>query len=175
MRERSRWFGRALVAGSFALLASSGSVACSSDSDSDVPEGCTSDNPNCKSISTSSSGAEAVEKRRCHNCHDSSKGIMAGATTPLSTSDPKVELYPPNLTPDDATGIGLWTDDQLATAIRTGIDRDSLQLCPQMDHAADMSDFEVYSIISYLRSLPPVKNEVLRSVCPPLKTKDEQR
>ena len=43
-----------------------------------------------------------------------------------------------------------------------------------MTHFSDMTDFEVYSIVKYLRSIPPVKNKVPRSVCPPLKTKEEQ-
>ena len=98
---------------------------------------------------------------------------MAGATTPLGQQDPGIELYPPNLTPDDDTGIGTWTDDNLANAIRTGLDKEGLELCPQMKHFADMSDYEAYSIVKYLRSLPPVKNKVPRSVCPPLKMAGE--
>ncbi len=39
---------------------------------------------------------------------------------------------------------------------------------------ADMCDFEVYSIVKYLRALPPVKQKILRSVCTPLKNKEEQ-
>jgi hypothetical protein len=66
---------------------------------------------------------------------------------------------------------GTWTDDALAVAIRTGFDDESQALCPQMTHFANMSDFEVYSIVKYLRSLPPVKKAVPRSVCPPFKTK----
>ena len=68
-----------------------------------------------------------------------------------------------------------YTDDLLARAIRSGLDKDDLELCPQMKHFADMTDFEVFSIIKYLRSLPPVKQKILRSVCPPLKTKEEQQ
>ena len=37
-----------------------------------------------------------------------------------------------------------------------------------------MSDFEVYSIVDYLRSIPKVNKKVLRSVCPPTKTQDQQ-
>jgi hypothetical protein len=113
---------------------------------------------------------------------------MAGAVAPLPlagiTTDTRVELYPPNLTPDPDTGIGTamnldpakkgYTDDLLARAIRSGIDNDDLELCPEMKHFADMTDFEVYSIVKYLRALPPVNQKILRSVCPPLKTKDEQ-
>jgi hypothetical protein len=98
---------------------------------------------------------------------------MAGATTALAQQDPGVELYPPNLTNDEETGVGTWTDDNLANAIRTGLDKEGLNLCPQMKHFADMSDYEAYSIVKYLRALPPVKNKVPRSICPPLKTREE--
>ena len=92
-----------------------------------------------------------------------------------------MELYPPNLTPDFEFGLGDpastdpakkgYTDDLLARAIRQGYDRDDQTLCPQMKHFAEMTDFEVYSIVKYLRSLPPVKLKIPRSVCPPLKSK----
>ncbi len=90
------------------------------------------------------------------------------------SGDPRVELYPPNLTPDDETGIGTWRDEQLALAIRTGQDQTGLALCPQMTHFSTMNDYEAYSIVKYLRSIPAVKQRIPRSVCPPLKTKDEQ-
>lgn len=136
-----------------------------------------------REASTVAKGLEAVGKRKCPTCHGDN---MAGATAQLTgiTTDTRVELYPPNLTPDIETGLGDpndpdpakrgYTDDLLARAIRSGLDNDDLELCPQMKHFADMTDFEVYSIVKYLRSLPPVKQKILRSVCPPLKTKEEQ-
>ena len=45
----------------------------------------------------------------------------------------------------------------------TGIDKDSQDLCPQMKHFADMTDFEVYSIVKYLRSIPKVPSKIPRS------------
>jgi len=95
---------------------------------------------------------------------------MAGATAPLplDSPDPSVKLYPPNLT-NSPYGIKLWSDDALATAIRTGYDRDGLQLCPQMKHDSAMTDYEVFSIVLYLRSLPPKDTQVPGSSCPPLK------
>ncbi len=128
-------------------------------------------------------GAEAVMKRKCATCHGDN---MAGSTKAIDgvTSDPRVELYAPNLTPDIETGLGDssvadpakrgYTDLALARAIRNGYDKDDLQLCPQMTHFAEMTDFEVFSIVKYLRSMPPVKQKILRSVCPPLKSKAEQ-
>ena len=150
-------------------------VACSS-SDDEGAGGCPADNPNCREIANVQAGSEAVVKRKCVDCHGKN---MAGSLTMLTgqkdtVTGEKVELFPPNLTNDQATGIGSWTDDQLALAIRTGVDNESQQLCPQMKHFADMTDYEVFSIVKYLRSIPPVSQKVPRSVCPPLKTKEEQ-
>ena len=116
--------------------------ACSSDppEGSGGNKGCPQENPECKEIAEASAGELAVQRRRCVTCHNSDKGTMAGASTPLGQQDPGIELYPPNLTPDDDTGIGTWTDDNLANAIRTGLDKEGLELCPQMKHFADMSD-----------------------------------
>ena len=41
-----------------------------------------------------------------------------------------------NITPDKETGIGAWTDEQIATAITTGKRPDGRQLAPIMNYAA---------------------------------------
>ncbi len=174
------WQRTLMVVGA-AVLALASVPACGSSS---TPATAAPD-PMSREAATAAKGGEAVVKRKCVICHGMN---MAGAVTPLPlagiTTDTRVELYPPNLTSDPDTGIGDgtnldpakkgYTDDLLARAIRNGIDNDDLELCPQMKHFADMTDFEVYSIVKYLRSIPPVKQKVLRSVCPPLKTKDQQ-
>jgi mono/diheme cytochrome c family protein len=124
--------------------------------------------PTEKDQATLDVGAQAVQTRKCVQCHGSN---MAGQMTPLAyPEDPRVELYPPNLTNDNDTGIGTWTDDQLANAIRNGQDKDGLELCPEMQHFVEMNDYEAYSIVKYLRSIPAVKQNVPGSICPPLKT-----
>lgn len=67
-------------------------------------------------------------------------------------------LTAPNLTPDPETGIGTWSDDQLARAIREGISRDGRALFPimQYERFRVMSDEDLASVIVYLRSLAPV-------------------
>jgi hypothetical protein len=179
------------VLGGFALLiAATTGWACQDDAAPAASSGkCPPNDPatpddesECKEIANVEAGAQAVRRRTCTNCHGAN---MAGTTTmiqgvPNTPLGDKVELYPPNLTSDPETGVGppesggKWTDDALALAIRTGVDKESQTLCPQMTHFAKMSDFEVYSIVKYLRSIPPVKNKIPRSVCPPLKTKDQQ-
>jgi len=65
----------------------------------------------------------------------------------------------PNLTPDIETGIGSWTDGEKIRAIREGVDRDGRALFPMMpyQHFRDMSDEDVYSLVAYLDSLPPIR------------------
>jgi len=66
----------------------------------------------------------------------------------------------PNLTSDPETGIGKWTDDQIARAIREGISHDGRALFPIMPYEKyrRMSDEDLASIVVFLRSLPPIRN-----------------
>ena len=72
-----------------------------------------------------------------------------------------------NLTPDRETGIGNWTDDMLARAIREGVGHDGRLLHPTVmpyEFYRSMSDEDLASIIVYLRSLPPIRNPLPASV-----------
>jgi len=71
-------------------------------------------------------------------------------------------LVAPNITPDKETGVGNWSDDALARAIREGIGHDGRTLFPLMPypHYREMSDEDLASIIVYLRSVPPVRNQL---------------
>ena len=174
---------RIVTLAAFAAVAISGASACSSEDTKAAPG--TESTGSGRELATKEKGAEAVVKRKCTLCHgDNMAGATKALVIPGETPDPRVELYPPNLTPDIETGLGDpnitdpakrgYTDESLARAIREGYDRNDLVLCPQMKHFSEMSDCEVYSIVAYLRSLPPVKQKILRSVCPPLKSKEEQ-
>lgn len=117
-------------------------------------------------------GAALVADLGCHGCHDSSAGIMAGNAAGVSrrVGDAGiVRIYPANLTPDAKTGLGTakdgWNDAQLARAIRTGVDDECLTLCTAMPRF-DLSDTEMASVITYLRALPAVSNEIANQGCP---------
>jgi hypothetical protein len=74
-----------------------------------------------------------------------------------------------NLTPDQATGLGGWTEDMFIKTIRTGKHLGTgRQILPPMPwpNYAQMSDDELKSVFAYLRSLPPVKNLVPQPVPP---------
>ncbi|HTM26205.1 MAG TPA: hypothetical protein VL225_13495 [Vicinamibacterales bacterium] len=77
-------------------------------------------------------------------------------------------LVSPNLTPDPVTGIGRWTDDMLARAIREGVSHDGRPLAAQMWSNAFrfLNDEDLASVIVYLRALPPIRRPLPATVLP---------
>jgi len=102
----------------------------------------------------------------CHSQHDWSKRDdpilpgTEGSGEMLPYTDLPGRVVPPNLTPDNETGAGTWTDDMFARAIREGIGHDGRALFPMMPyvHYRNMPDEDLASIVVYLRSLPAVKH-----------------
>ncbi|HKW00964.1 MAG TPA: cytochrome c [Vicinamibacterales bacterium] len=66
----------------------------------------------------------------------------------------------PNITPDPETGIGKWTDDEIARAMQEGVSRDGRALFPIMPYQRfrNLTDEDLASVIVYVRSVPPVRN-----------------
>ena len=106
----------------------------------------------------------------CGNCHIArgaqgeplfDKGLSGG----MAFDDPAFNAVAPNITPDMETGIGKWTDAQLAKAIREGIRPDKSVIGPPMpiEFYRHFSDRDLAAIIAYLRAQPPVKNMVAKS------------
>lgn len=105
----------------------------------------------------------------CSQCHssDDRKRPELVATTPLRGGlafemGPIGATYARNITPDEETGIGRLTDAQLARAIRTGVMHDGTLSIFMRFSAAQLSDEDLVAVISYLRSVEPVRNEVPR-------------
>lgn len=71
-----------------------------------------------------------------------------------------------NITQDKETGIGEWTDDQIARAIREGIRPDGSLIGPPMPFELyrKLSDRDVRALVAYLRTIKPVRNRVAKSV-----------
>ena len=71
----------------------------------------------------------------------------------------------PNITPDVDTGIGRWTDDQIARAITDGVDPSGARLSPIMPYGsyAGMTKGDVDAVVAYLHCLRPVHNVVPES------------
>jgi len=77
--------------------------------------------------------------------------------------------YTRNLTPDVATGLGSWTEEMFVKTIRTGKHmgegRPLLPPMPWMEYQ-NLSDNDLKAIFAYLKSLPPIENEVPDPVSP---------
>ena len=70
--------------------------------------------------------------------------------------------YASNITPEVETGIGGWSDEEIIIAIREGKRPDGSLIGPAMPIALyrGMSDRDAQAIAAYLRSIPPIRNEV---------------
>lgn len=99
----------------------------------------------------------------CHAPNDQWAAVQKGEKVPLSGGRlfvlPIGKLYSPNLCSDKETGIGNYTDAQLARALRYGVGHDGRALFNFMPFA-NASEEDVVAIISYLRTMPAIKNQV---------------
>ena len=77
-------------------------------------------------------------------------------------------IFSKNITRHADKGIGGWTDGQLAYLIRTGISRDGSYIPPYMAKLPHLSDEDMASILSFLRSDNPLVAP--EAVDPPGKT-----
>ncbi len=89
--------------------------------------------------------------------------VMAAAATNTAWAGPWGVSFTANLTPDENTGIGAWTEEIFLNAIRSGrhwgVSRPILPPMPWQVYA-QMTDEDLKSIYAYLRSLPPRHNRV---------------
>jgi mono/diheme cytochrome c family protein len=94
-------------------------------------------------------------------------GIGIAWTNPLENERPGV-VYPPNITPDEKTGIGLWSNAQIAEAIRDGAGRhgDRALVSMPWQSYARLNDDDLEAIVAYLRSIPPIEHRVPDEVQP---------
>ena len=102
----------------------------------------------------------------CYACHGDTTqhaAAMEGADVPLSGGYyfdiPPGTFYVRNITPDQETGIGTFSDGAIARALRFGVGHDGRALLPFMEMQG-LSDEDLAAVVSYLRSQPPVHNVV---------------
>ena len=68
-----------------------------------------------------------------------------------------------NLTPDQNTGIGIWTEDMFLEAIKGGKHMGKgRQILPPMPwmYYGQLKEDDLKAMFAYLKSLPPVSNRV---------------
>ena len=92
----------------------------------------------------------------CEGCHG--KNLAGGVvlTTPFG------RMVTPNITPDKDTGIGNYTAEDFARAMKAGIAPGGKLLYPAMPYPsyARMSDADIAALWAYMRTVKPVKHQV---------------
>ncbi|MDM7914487.1 MAG: diheme cytochrome c-553, partial [Candidatus Eisenbacteria bacterium] len=90
-------------------------------------------------------------------------GPWFAVTTMTAWHGPWGTSYAVNLTPDDETGIGVWTEDAFLKAFETGlhmgVGRPILPPMPVQNYR-QLPPEDLKAIFAYLKSLPPVRNAV---------------
>jgi mono/diheme cytochrome c family protein len=105
----------------------------------------------------------------CMDCHSTrSKDLFSGPLLPgnFGGGGEKFDkdmgfpgnFYSKNITP---YGLSNWTDGEIFRAVTTGVNKVGKALFPVMPYHAygQIDNEDVYSIIAYLRTLEPVKND----------------
>ncbi len=108
----------------------------------------------------------------CYSCHSAdfktmdtkvperSEGYYGGGNPMLNYEGETVPTA--NITMDQETGIGNWTIDQFRDAVKYGKKPSGGPLYyPMFPHTA-LADSEVDAIYAYLKTVPSIKNKVLR-------------
>lgn len=110
----------------------------------------------------------------CYACHSAdfttnnamdptkSKGYFGGGNKPLDLQG-RVMLTP-NLTPDLETGLGRWTKEEFVQAVKYGRIQGQKALTYPMEPYTELTDKEAGDIFEYLKTVPPIKNKVVRSI-----------
>jgi len=107
-------------------------------------------------ITTGEYLARAGDCVACHT-HPGGREFAGGRAMPT----PFGNLYVPNITPDEETGIGAWTAEDFYRMMHTGVSRDGTLLYPAMPFASytKVTRADSDAIYAYLMSVPPVKQK----------------
>jgi mono/diheme cytochrome c family protein len=102
----------------------------------------------------------------CQNCHtpigpngpEFDKALSGG----LTFDEPPFKATASNITSDPETGIGKWTDTQVKTLLRKGVNREGVKIAPVMPTGfyEILTERDMNAIVAYLRTVKPVRNQV---------------
>jgi mono/diheme cytochrome c family protein len=102
-------------------------------------------------------GAYLSRAGNCVACHTARGGAEYAGGRAVHT--PFGALYAPNLTPDDATGIGKWSASEFWRAMHNGRSKDGRLLYPAFPYPSYtiVTREDSDALYAYLRSLPAVR------------------
>lgn len=95
----------------------------------------------------------------CIVCHTAENGQPFAGARPLPT--PFGTLFSNNITPDEETGIGNWSEEAFARAMKRGVARDGSHLYPALpyEHFTHVSNDDLHALYAFLMTRQPVSQE----------------
>lgn len=108
----------------------------------------------------------------CYPCHsadfkkitmetpEKSAGYLGGGNTMITLNGN--QIYTANITADEKTGIGSWTEEDFKNALINSKSKNGKPLRNPMLPYNGMTDGEIHAIWAYLQSVPKITNEVNR-------------
>jgi mono/diheme cytochrome c family protein len=105
-------------------------------------------------------GAQLAAVGNCISCHTvPGQQVFAGGL-PLAT--PFGIVYSTNISPDQDTGIGRWSEAAFQRAMHKGVDREGNHLYPAFpyDHFTHVTSEDNQALYAYLMTRRPVRHEV---------------
>jgi mono/diheme cytochrome c family protein len=111
-------------------------------------------------------GLYVAQAADCASCHTAPGGKPFAGGMPLKT--PFGVIYGSNITPDNATGIGEWSEADFERALREGVRKDGSYLYPAMPYAnyTKMTAEDIHALWGYVHNLQPIRNTVPKSTLP---------
>ncbi|WP_175945492.1 cytochrome c [Caballeronia sp. BCC1704] len=103
-------------------------------------------------------GAYLAKAGDCIACHSAPRGKPMAGGLPMTT--PLGAIYTTNITPDPDTGIGRYTEQDFARALREGVAKDGHNLYPAMPYPsyAKINDEDMHALYAYfMHGVTPVK------------------
>ena len=112
--------------------------------------------PESFSVGSVAQGEALAAAGHCASCHTGPDGQPFAGGYRMNT--PFGIIYGSNLTPDPKTGIGVWSLQAFARAMREGVSRDGSHLFPAFPYYAftKLSDADIEALYAYLMTLPAV-------------------
>ena len=115
------------------------------------------------SAATIARGRQLAALGDCAICHTAVNGTINAGGRALET--PFGIIYSTNITPDPDTGIGKWSNGDLADLLKNGGTPEGDYVGGGMaevvrNTTGKMTDADVQAIIAYLKSLQPIRNDL---------------
>ena len=104
-------------------------------------------------------GEYLIHAGGCIDCHTEDSDEASALTGGRAIESPFGTFFSPNITPDDETGIGSWSDDEFLTAFWDGVNPDGDHYYPAFPYTSytGISRKDLLAMKAYLFSLKPVE------------------